>query len=117
MYAYTTRTDIPSVDFNEPPSAESLYYWRKHPNLHGWMEALYRAKGGGCDDFNLAPVRIDEADLDALEEAVIGNGLPFTTGFFFGESLPEWKADDLAFIRKARAAIKKGKKVFYTSWW
>jgi hypothetical protein len=81
------------------------------------MEALYRAKGGGCDDFNLAPVRIDEADLDALEEAVIGNGLPFTTGFFFGESLPEWKADDLAFIRKARAAIKKGKKVFYTSWW
>jgi hypothetical protein len=40
-----------------------------------------------------------------------------TTGFFFGESRPEEKQDDLDFIQKARAAIADGKKVFYTSWW
>ena len=25
---------------------EELHYWRKHPNLQGWMENLYREKGG-----------------------------------------------------------------------
>jgi hypothetical protein len=34
----------------------SMHYWRKHPDLHGWMEKLCRAKGGKFDDFNLAPV-------------------------------------------------------------
>ena len=24
-----------------------LAYWRKHPNLQGWMEELYRKKRGG----------------------------------------------------------------------
>jgi hypothetical protein len=23
-----------------------IHQWRKHPNLHGWMEALYEAWGG-----------------------------------------------------------------------
>ncbi|ODR91767.1 hypothetical protein A8M32_08600 [Sinorhizobium alkalisoli] len=33
------------VDF-EVEEATALHYWRKHPNLHGWMERLYREEGG-----------------------------------------------------------------------
>ncbi len=29
-----------------------LYYWRKHPELHGWMEKLYRETGGAAQSFN-----------------------------------------------------------------
>src|SRR5262249_22240445 len=67
MYAYITDQDIPAVDFSEPRDARKICYWRKHPNLHGWMEKLYRAKGGEDDGFNLAPVKLDEADIKALE--------------------------------------------------
>src|SRR4051812_27748621 len=105
MYAFTTSHHIPEVDFGEPSDRAELFYWRKHPNLHGWMEQLYRRKGGTDEDFNLAPVRLDAADLDALEEAVRNNALPHTDGFFFGVSRPDEKSLDLEFIRKARQII------------
>lgn len=25
---------------------QEIAYWRKHPNLQGWMEQLWREKGG-----------------------------------------------------------------------
>ena len=91
-------------------------YWRKHPNLHGWMEQLYRSKGG-VGSFNCVTVRIDEADLNALEDEVKNDRLPQTEGFFFGTSRPEEKDDDLKFISAAREAMKDGYTVFYSSWW
>jgi hypothetical protein len=117
MYALTTTADIPAVDFDEPEDATQLFYWRKHPDLHGWMEALYRSKGGTDEKFDLNPVRLEGGDIDALEAAVRADELPFTEGFFFGESQPEDKQHDLDFIQKARAALTKGMKVFYISWW
>jgi len=117
MYAFTTPQDVPAVDFEEPANAQEIHYWRKHPNLHGWMERLYRRKGGRAEDFNVAPVLLTDADLTDLHRDVVADRLPLTTGFFFGESRPEEKQDDLDFIQKARAAIADGKKVFYTSWW
>src|ERR1700690_335349 len=95
MFAYTTTADISAVDFDDPTDSDELFYWRKHPNLHGWMEALYRTKGGIDDDFNVAPVRLDATDLDALEQVIKRNGLPETTGFFFGESRPKEKTCDV----------------------
>ena len=117
MYAHITRQQIPAVDFDQPADSAQIYYWRKHPNLHGWMERLYREKGGECEDFNLAPLRLDEADLDALEQAVNEDKLPKTTGFFFGVTRPDEKPDDLEFIRLAREAITSGKRVYYYAWW
>ena len=117
MYAFTTTADIADVDFANPKDSAELFYWRKHPDLHGWMEALYRSKGGTDDDFNISTVRLEVADLDVLEAAVNAEKLPLTAGFFFGESQPEDKQDDLDFIAKARAALASGRKVFYTSWW
>jgi hypothetical protein len=117
MYASVTSEKIPAVDFDAPEDITELFYWRKHPNLHGWMERLYRAKGGQHEDFNLTPVRLDEADIDALERAVNTDALPNTEGFFFGASQPEDKEGDLEFIRLARLAIKSGRYVCYHAWW
>jgi len=118
MYAYATEeTPLAAVDFSEPQKMQELHYWRKHPNLHGWMEALYKAKGGSNPDFNLDPVTLTAADLDVLEAAIRGEELPETSGFFFGQSDGSEQEDDLDFVQKGRAAIGEGKTVFYLAWW
>ena len=117
MYAFATASDVPAVDFRSPVNETEIHYWRKHPNLHGWMRDLYRGKGGTDTEFNCVAVRLDAADLDALETAITGGNLPHTGGFFFGASDGSESVDDLHFVRKARDAIADGAKIYYTSWW
>ncbi len=117
MYAYaTSRKPAAPVDFKDDEH-ERLHYWRKHPNLHGWMERLYYAKGGTKDSFNCVNVELTADDLDALERVIKENKLPETCGFFFGETDGSERDDDLAFVAEARAAIAEGRFVYYTSWW
>lgn len=95
-----------------------LAYWRKHPNLQGWMEQLYRSKGGDERDFNCVDVVLTAADLDKLEMDINTYSLPATTGFFFGsDSDMRYIEGDLEFINDAREHIKQGYKIVYTSWW
>lgn len=120
MYAYTTKRRLwKGVDFPVGDGDTRLFYWRKHPNLHGWMERLYEAKGGEVGDFNCATLQLGLADLDALQRAIEDKRLPFTTGFFFGSSQnnADERAEDLDFIAKARDAIGQGLCVYYTSSW
>jgi len=105
--------------FAEGTNKEEIFYWRKHHDLHGWMENLYREKGGAAESFNCVNVRLEEEDLDRLKDDIVNRRLPNTTGFFFGNNPPddEMQAEDLGFIVLAREAIKKGMAVFYDSWW
>ena len=99
---------------------EELFYWRKHPNLHGWMNNLYERKGGSqfqWGSFNGATLRLTFKDLDLLEIDVEADALPPTEGFFFGESGPADKELDRGFIAKARAALKEGQFLYYYSSW
>ena len=117
MYALVTDTALTTpVDF-EPPAHEQLFYWRKHPNLHGWMEALYREKGGRGAEFNCVNLQLTKEDIDRLELAVKSGSLPETSGFFFGRSDGSESNDDLAFVTKARTALEAGRSVFYHPWW
>lgn len=117
MYACKTREPLTAaVDF-DVENAEQIHYWRKHPNLHGWMEQLYRRKGGQDADFNVVNLQLTAEDLDELAATIAEKALPATTGFFFGQSDGSEDADDLAFIAKARVALEEGYSVFYTSWW
>ena len=101
---------------SEQEKGVELFYWRKHPDLHGWMERLYRSKGG-TDEFNCVSVELTSDDLDALERDVNASALPHTTGFFFGSSGPFREEEDLRFIALAREQIEQGRSVHYTSWW
>ena len=94
-----------------------LASWRKHPNLQGWMQELYYEKGGE-GEFNCVDVELTFEDLDALEATLDEEELPETVGFFFGSNADDHYAEaDREFIVQARAALKKGYKVFYSSWW
>ena len=94
-----------------------LAYWRKHPNLQGFMEELYREKGGE-GEFNCEDVELPLDDLASLEQTLDDEALPETVGFFFGQNSDDHYAEqDREFIVQARAAIKQGYKVVYHSWW
>jgi hypothetical protein len=97
---------------------EEIHYWRKHHNLHGWMQTLYQSKGG-TEEFNSKYVQLTLSDLLSLENDIKSNNLPITTGFFFGNNPPDEESnkDDLEFVDKARKIISEGDCVYYFSWW
>ena len=98
-----------------------IAYWRKHPNLHGWMERLWNSRNGGHQDgniFNGIELELTYEDLEILELDVITGSLPGTSGFFFGTDADEhYREKDLEFIKNARAELFMGLKVFYNSSW
>ena len=103
--------------YNEWEDSKELAYWRKHPNLQGWMENLWREKGND-GEFNCVDLELTLGDLEALEASIDGADLPKTVGFFFGEDSDDhYLEQDREFIREARSAIKQGYKVIYSSWW
>ncbi len=120
MYAYVAAK---AYDHNTDSDSRELAYWRKHPNLHGWMEQLWHRKGfplPNSDDpmFNGVEIELTWEDLDELEEDIKNGRLPSTSGFFFGSDSDDYyREQDLEFVRKARAEIFTGLKVFYNSSW
>lgn len=132
MYAYTAPAELvgdQQVDLNETLFEDGkpregvdtdFGYWRKFNHLHGWMEQLYRKKGGARQSFNCTTVRLMPEDLDVLESLAKAKALTPTEGFFFG-GYELFNEDDqesvLEFVRKARAAIGEGKAVVYDCWW
>lgn len=122
MYAIATKAKFETevdLDFTNVKITESddLHYWRKHPNLHGWMRDLYVSKGGKSTDFNGDCVVLTSKDLDNLYQDIIDDELPNTAGFFFGQTDGSEKEDDLKFVADARNAIRNGLTVYYTSSW
>ena len=112
MYAYTADKAGQEV------TARELAYWRKHPNLHGWMERLAESKNLDYGSFNGVELELTWADIDALEQAVTHRQLPATSGFFFGRDADElYHESDLEFIKNARAELFLGLRVFYNSSW
>ena len=112
MYAYTASKAEADWD-----SHREIAYWRKHPNLHGWMKQLWESRGN-AGMFNGNEIELTWNDLDLLEAVVKQKALPNTQGFFFGEDSAEYYYDkDLEFIKNARADLFLGLKVFYNSSW
>jgi hypothetical protein len=106
-----------AYEINETGERIELAYWRKHPNLHGWMEKEWR-HNGETTEFNCEDLELNAFDLDRLEDSIMQGKLPSTTGFFFGEDSDEfYREEDLKFIKAARKAIAKGNKVIYKAWW
>ena len=135
MYAYTARKAGQQEEYWEQDAdvdtvtkPREIAYWRKHPNLHGWMERLWENRladqGINPDEsqfgsaFNGVELELTWDDLDRLEQDVVQGRLPATQGFFFGENADShYKKTDLEFIKNARAELFLGLKVFYNSSW
>jgi len=96
---------------------EDIITWRKHPNLQGYMEKLWRSRGGE-GEFNCVTVELRKQDIYALRSAIQGKNLPETQGFFYGsDSDYYYLEDDLLFCSTALERIDEGKKIYYSSWW
>ena len=122
MYAFSVDVEVARggvTDVALGDGAEQISYWRKFNALHGWMEDLYRLKGGAKADFNCTTVRLTANDLDRLEMDTGNNKLVPVNGFFFGAQ--EIDSEDLEsvsdFVKVARQALADGKAVFYDRWW
>ena len=141
MYAYVAARAGQQDEYNEQegdwdletrewvtkglvPKPRELAYWRKHPNLHGWMNRLWDRKGRpGIDEqqdtsFNGIELELTWQDIEDLEQAVTHKQLPTTSGFFFGRDADEeYYEQDLRFVKETRAELFLGLKVFYNSSW
>ncbi len=138
MYAYVASRKGQQDEFNQTAELDAttnefvsetvtkpveLAYWRKHPNLHGWMEQLWESKGRprqsvGWPIFNGIELELTWDDLDNLEHAIRHGKLPDTEGFFFGKpSDNHYYEQDLEFVNNAKAEVFLGFKVFYNSSW
>lgn len=130
MYAYAYRNvpadcawfgDAWKPEVGEQIGDEELYYWRKHPDLHRWMERLATTRGftDSKYGFNGVWLRLTPEDLTQLESDLDAGLEENTGGFFFGASVyPEDAEATLEFIAKARALIESdGATIFYNSSW
>jgi len=106
--------DYVNPTVNKP---KELAYWRKHPNLHGWFHREWESQGN-TGEFNGDQLEITWDMLERLESAVVNGELPATSGFFFGDGADDYYlAQDLEFIKQARAELFLGLRVFYNSSW
>ena len=78
-----------------------LGYWRKHPDMHGY---IVKSFAGGVDECQEIDLSADH--LRKVIAAILADALPKTTGFFFGVSDGTEKAEDLQIFREALAWIE-----------
>lgn len=100
-------------------SRQEIAYWRKHPNLQGWMQKLWESKGNS-GEFNGDELELTWDDIDKLEKDIKSGVVAKldTTGFFFGRPSDDvYYEDDLKFCVNAKAETFLGRKVFYNSSW
>lgn len=123
MYAFSmsNRAVIDDFSFDREFKKQEIAYWRKHNALHGWMEALYRQKGGNDDSFNCIPLRLTKEDMEQLILDIKENKIKPTEGFFFGSTEDYYDADireqDIRFANQVMSEIDGGRAVYYDSWW
>lgn len=78
-----------------------LGYWRKHPNLHGYIVETFASGVDECQDIDLSA-----EDLQTIINAVRTKALPHTEGFFFGESDGTEDEETIQIFEKAIAWLK-----------
>ena len=96
-----------------------LGYWRKHPDLHGYIVQTFANGVDECQEIDLT------ADhLQLVIDAIKADGLPHTEGFFFGrsENDEDEKKEAIAIFEAAIAWLKVDdgeawRDVFYRASW
>lgn len=78
-----------------------LGYWRKHPNLHGYIVETFADGNDECQEIDLSA-----ENLHMIIAAIEADELPETTGFFFGESDGTERDEDLRIFREALAWLE-----------
>jgi hypothetical protein len=114
MFAFASKEATDTT----PKEHIEIAYWRKFNALHGWMEDLYKTKGGE-EEFNCIPLQLSEDNLDNLKNDVKSKNLTQRSGFFWGSYPPDEEdyQSVLTFIEDAKKKMKEGYTIWYDSWW
>jgi hypothetical protein len=88
----------------------SLGYWRKHPNLHGYIVETFADGADECQEIELSA-----ADIRQILQAITDNALPSTEGFFFGESDGTEKLEDIQIFADALKWLEQQDQVSWRS--
>jgi hypothetical protein len=90
--------DLQEDGFRLRSKTVELGYWRKHPNLHGYIVQTF---AGGKDECQI--ICLEPNDIRTIVAAVKAKNLPDTEGPFFGSSntSSEYIANDIAIFEKA----------------
>lgn len=95
-----------------------LGYWRKHPNLHGYIVRHFADNEDKCQRIELTA-----DDIRQIIDAVKARLLPQTTGFFFGKSDGSEYESDLEILTAALAWLEaevppmQWRSVYYQASW
>ncbi len=94
-----------------------LGYWRKHPNLHGYIVKTFNKNIDDCKRISL-----EEKDIEKIIKAIESEALPYTKGFFFGQSNGSEQAEDLNIFKKALSWLKSQnpkevRSIYYKASW
>jgi hypothetical protein len=79
-----------------------LGYWRKHPNLHGYIVEQFADGEDDCREIDL-----EADDIRQIIAAVEADELPATSGFFFGTTDGSEKPEDLQIFQEALAWLQE----------
>ncbi len=83
-YFYGQRKYSEKRVADDPAKIGEIYelaYWRKHPDLHGFIVETF---ADGIDDCRR--IWLSDENIETIIKAVKEGSLPHTEGFFFGES-------------------------------
>jgi len=82
-------------------------YWRKHPDLHGYIVLAFAEGEDKCQRIELS-----EQDIKNIISTIKRKNLPHTEGFFFGNSHNSDKQvkEDIAIFEKALKWLQDGQK-------
>lgn len=108
----------PEVDgFRVKETILELGYWRKHPNLHGFIVNTFANGVDECQRIDLGPDQIRK-----IIQATIENNLPETTGFFFGVSTKDRDEETIIILRRSLEWLETSepdvsRSIFYKASW
>jgi hypothetical protein len=94
-----------------------LGYWRKHPDLHGYIVNTF---AGGVD--NCEAIALEDTAIEKIIDAVARDDLPHTEGFFFGATDGTEKDETLLILNAALAWLRAEdagafRSVYYRASW
>lgn len=105
------RDNLPHEDgYRLESKTLRLGYWRKHPNLHGYIVNTFADGVDKCQQIDLSA-----DDIEKIIEAVARDDLPHTEGFFFGESDGSEKDETLRIFKAALEWLGTGERGVWRS--
>jgi hypothetical protein len=94
---------IDDFSYNHEHEHNEVAYWRKNYEIHQFFKERYIQRGGTDKDFNCCPIRITQADVDALKA--------------YSRVQPERDDSIHRFIYDAQMYLDDGNALYFSSWY